>query len=116
MTQFFILWKRNNDLPPPTDPMQTVQQTEGFLGLMRHQLTDGALKEVNVFLQGDRGYAISKDVTQEMLYADLQAWLPWVSFEVHQTIPFPKGIEVSLEVQKTLAKQMQMMQQKTSLQ
>ena len=90
---------------------QTIQQTEAFLGLMRHQLTDGSLKEVHSFVQGDQGYAISKDVTQEMLYADLQASQPWVTFEVHQTVPFPKGLEVALEVQKTIAKQMQMMQQ-----
>src|SRR5579862_3527985 len=103
MTQFFVLWKRNLDLPP-FDPMQQVQQTEGFLAMMRNQLGTGSLKEVNIFLQGDRGYAVSKDVTEEKLYADLQAWLPWVSFEVHQTIPFPKGIEVSLEVQKAIVK------------
>jgi hypothetical protein len=114
MTQFFILWKRNNDVAPPTTPEQGVQQLEGFLALMRHQLTDGNLKEVHAFLRGDQGYAISKDVSQEMLFAELQAWQPFVTFEVHQTVPFPKALEMGLEVQRTLVKQMQMMQQKAS--
>ena len=109
MSHYFILWKRNNELTPPTDPKLQIQQTEGFLQLMRHQLSDGSLKEVHSFLKGDQGYAISKDVTEERLYSDLQGWLPWVTFEVHQTIPFPKGIELSLEVQKNIAKQMQAM-------
>jgi len=73
---------------------------------MRHQLSEGTLKEVHAFLRGDEGYAISKDVSEEKLYADLQAWQPWVLFEVHQTIPFPKGIEINLEVAKARAQMM----------
>jgi hypothetical protein len=108
MTQFFISWKLNNSMQPPQDPRQQVQQLEGFLGLARHQLTDGTLKEVNAFLQGDQGYAISKETaTEEKLYADLQAWQPWVQFEVHRTVPFPKAIEISLEVVKARANMMQ---------
>jgi hypothetical protein len=85
-----------------------VMQTEGFLALMRHQLTDGVLKEVQGFLQGDRGYAITKEnATEEQVYKELQAWTPWVEFEVHRTIPFPKAIEITLEVQKARAQMMQ---------
>ena len=73
---------------------------------MRHQLSQGSLREVHAFLRGDQGYAISKDVTEEKLYTDLQAWQPWVIFEVHQTVPFPKGIEISLEVAKARAQMM----------
>jgi len=106
MTQFFILWRQNNSLQPDRDPMQQVRQTEGFLALMRHQLSEGSLKEVHGFLDGDKGYAISKDVSEEKLYAELQAWLPYVTFEVHQTVPFPKAIEISLEVLKARAQMM----------
>ena len=106
MPQFFVLWRQNTSIQPAPDPMQQVKQTEGFLALMRHQLSQGTLREVHVFLRGDQGYAISKDVSEEKLYADLQAWLPWVIFEVHQTVPFPKGIEISLEVAKARAQMM----------
>ena len=107
MPQFFILWKLNSSLPPPPDPMQQVKQTEGFLALMRHQLADGHLKEVHGFLQGDQGYAISKEnATEEEIYRDLQAWMPWVQFEVHRTVPFPRAIEIGLEVQKARAQMM----------
>lgn len=87
--------------------MVQVQQTEGFLALMRHQLTDGSLREVHAFLRGDEGYAISKETaTEEQVYTDLQAWQPFVLFEVHRTVPFPKGIELTLEVQKARARMM----------
>jgi hypothetical protein len=86
--------------------MQAVKQTEGFLALMRHQLSEGSLREVHAFLRGDQGYAISKDVTEEKLYAELQAWWPYVIFEVHQTVPFPKAIEIGLEVLKARAQMM----------
>ena len=112
MPQFFILWKLNPNIPPPQDPNQQIMQTEGFLALMRHQLTDGSLKEVHAFLSGDAGYAISKDVTQEKVYSDLQAWQPWVTFEVQETVPFPKGIEIALEVQKSRARMMSAMMEK----
>ena len=107
MPQFFILWKLNNSLPPPQDPNQQVRQFEGFLALMRHQLMDGTLKEVHGFLQGDQGYAITKETaTEERLYAELQAWQPWVQFEVHRTVPFPRAIEITLDVAKSRAKMM----------
>jgi hypothetical protein len=106
MPQFFISWSLNSSIQPPQDPMQQVKQTEGFLALMRHQLSEGSFKEVHAFLDGDKGYGISKDVPIEKVYADLQAWQPWVQFEVHQTVQFPRGIEVVLEVQKARAQMM----------
>jgi len=106
MTQFFILWRENTSIQPAPDPMQQVKQTEGFLALMRHQLSEGSLREVHAFVGGDKGYAISKDVSAEKLYAELQAWFPYVTFEVHQTVPFPKAIEIGLEVLKARAQMM----------
>jgi hypothetical protein len=107
MSQFFITWKLNSSIQPPQDPMQQVQQTEGFLALMRHQLADGSLKEVHAFLRGDAGYAITKETaTEDQVYSDLQAWQPWVLFEVERTVPFPKGIELTLEVHKARARMM----------
>jgi hypothetical protein len=108
MTQFFILWKLNTAIPPPPDPMQQLQQTEGFLALMRHNLTDGSLREVHGFLEGSRGYAITKETaTEEEVYKELQAWQPWVEFEVHRTVPFPRAIELTIEVQKQRVNMMQ---------
>ncbi len=75
---------------------------------MRHQLTDGSLKEVHEFLEGGRGYAITKEnATEEQVFAELAAWSPYVEFEVHRTVPFPKAIEVLLEVQKQKLRMMQ---------
>lgn len=108
MTQFFILWKINTTIQPPEDPTREIQQTEGFLALVRHQLTDGCMREVHSFLEGGRGYAITKEnATEEDVYKDLVSWSPYVQFEVHRTVPFPKAIEVVLETQKQKARMMQ---------
>jgi hypothetical protein len=108
MTQFFILWEINTTIPPPEDPTRQVQQTEGFLAMVRHDLTDGPMKEIHGFLEGGRGYAITKEnATEEQVYAAIAAWQPYVEFEVHRTVPFPKGVEVILDVQKQRARMMQ---------
>jgi hypothetical protein len=70
---------------------------------MKAQLQAGILREVHAFLEGDRGYLITGDVAEEQLYEALQMWLPFVTFELHRTVPFPKGIELTLSATKKRA-------------
>ena len=104
MPVYFGLWTQNANLPPAQNPADNVKQTEGFLALMKAQLQSGAVKEVHAFLEGGRGYFISGDVSEEQLYEALQMWWPFVTFEVHRTIPFPRGIELSVSAAKKLAR------------
>ena len=70
-------------LPPSPNPADSVKQFEGFLTLMKAQLQSGVLKEVHVFLEGNRGYFITGDVSEEQALEIV----PFVTFEVHRTIP-----------------------------
>jgi len=102
MPVYFGLWKENA-FPPSPNPADGVKQVEGFLALMKAQLQSGVLKEVHAFLEGNRGYFITGDVTEEQVYETLQMWRPFVTFEVHRTIPFPRGIELLLTAAKKRA-------------
>ena len=103
MPVYFGLWKENANLPPSPNPADSVKQVEGFLALMKAQLQSGVVKEVHAFLEGHRGYFITGDVTEEQVYEALQMWWPFVTFELHRTIPFPRGIELTLSATKKRA-------------
>ncbi len=97
MATYFGLWKANTSLPPPPTPAEQIKQQEGFDALLRSQLKSGRLREVHAFLEGGAGYFITGDVTEEQAFEDLSIWAPFVSFELHQTIPFPKASEIVLK-------------------
>lgn len=103
MTVYFGLWQLNTNLPPPPTPQDAVRMNEGFLALVKGQLQSGVVKEVHAFLEGTRGYFISGDVPEEALFEALAMWTPFVTFEVHRTIPFPKASELILSASKKLA-------------
>jgi len=96
MATYFGLWKVNTSLPPPPTPAEQIKQQEGFDALLRGQLKSGRLREVHAFLEGGAGYFITGDVTEEQAFEDLAVWAPYVSFELHRTIPFPKASEIVL--------------------
>lgn len=106
MPVFFGLWELNTSLPPPPDPKMLVMQNEAFLGLFESHVKSGVVKEAHAFVEGNRGYFISGDVSAEALLEALAAWSPFVTFEIHQTVKFPKPIEISIAVAKHRAAMM----------
>ena len=103
MPVFFGLWKLNSSLPTPPDPKMAVRLNEAFLTLYQAQTKSGDIKEVHAFLEGDCGYFISGDVSAERLAENITAWYPYVTFEIHQTVKFPKPIETAIAVAKQRA-------------
>lgn len=106
MPVFFGLWELNTNLPPPPDPKMLVMQNEAFLALFQAHVKSGIVKEAHAFVGGDRGYFISGDVSPDALLEALTAWAPYVKFEIHQTVKFPKPIEMSIAVAKQRAAMM----------
>lgn len=106
MASYFGLWKFNFAIPPPADPNMGVQQYEAFLVQMKAQLQSGALKEVHEFIQGGAGYFITGDVSPEKALELTSSWEPWVTFELHQTVKFPRPIEMQIELWKARAAMM----------
>lgn len=97
MTTYFGLWKANYNLPPPPTPAEQVKQQEAFDALLRAQLKSGRVREVHAFLEGGAGYFITGDVSEEEAFQDLALWAPYVTFELHRTVPFPKASELTLK-------------------
>ena len=106
MTVFFGLWKDNPNIPPPAAPSDQVKQFEGFAAAIKMQKQSGDLKEVHAFPGTSSGYFISGDVSAERLDQDLELFIPWVIFEVHQTIPIEKALENAVNAAKMRASQM----------
>ncbi len=80
-----------------------VAQNEAFLHLMQSQLQSGLLKEAHAFLEADRGYFVTGDHPPEKVLEALAAWSPWVTFELHQTVKFPRPIEIAISIAKQRA-------------
>lgn len=106
MSSYFGLWSANRAIQPPADPNASVQQFEGFLALIKSQIQSGVLKEVHEFLEGGRGYFITGDHPTEKIYEALAAWSPFVTFELHETVKFPKPLEVAVAIWKQRAAMM----------
>lgn len=106
MPSYFGLWKFSLAIPPSPDPNMGVKQFEAFLGQMKGQLQSGALKEVHEFIQGGSGYFITGDLSPEKALELTTSWSPWVTFELHQTVKFPRPIEIQIEVWKARAAMM----------
>jgi hypothetical protein len=106
MSTFFGLWKLNANIQPPADPNMGVMQNEAFLALFQAHVKSGIVKEAHAFLEGDRGYFISGDVSADALQEALASWYPYVTFEIHQTVKFPKPIETSIKIAKQRAAMM----------
>ncbi|MFZ1023232.1 MAG: hypothetical protein WAN87_03770 [Thermoplasmata archaeon] len=93
-------------MPPPPDPKMLVMQNEAFFALFQAHVKSGIVKEAHAFLDGDRGYFISGDVSPEALQEAIASWYPYITFEIHQTVKFPKPIENSIKVAKQRAAMM----------
>jgi hypothetical protein len=106
MPTYFGLWKLNYAIQPADDPNMTVRQLEGFLAQITAQMKSGALKEVHEFLEGGRGYFLTGEQSPEKVLETLAAFSPWVTFEVHQTVKFPKPLEISIAIAKQRAAMM----------
>ena len=103
MPTYFGTWKFNTALPLPPDPKFSVRQSEGFLALLKQQMQSGIIKEAYSFLEGNMGYFVTGDVSEEKLHEALLYWSPYVFFEVHRTVSLTRSIEMLIEVQRRQA-------------
>lgn len=103
MPTYFGLWKINYATPLSPDPAMAIPMFERFLAQMKGQIASGLLKEIHEFLGGGAGYLITGDHPKEKVAATLAAWAPFVLFELHETIPVTKSLELALAEAKQRA-------------
>jgi hypothetical protein len=96
MPSYFGLWKINLSIPPPANPADQVAQMKGFLDLIKAHIKAGIVKEAYGFIEGNAGYFLTGDLPDEQLTEAFAMWAPYVTFELHRTIPFPKFNELTL--------------------
>jgi hypothetical protein len=105
MPTYFGLWHFHGEMLGP-DPEMQAKMFEAFVALYKSQVQSGAIKESHAFLEGDHGYFISGDISHEKLLMTVQQWLPFVTFEIHQTVKFPEPIENNIAIAKARAAMM----------
>jgi hypothetical protein len=103
MPTYFGTWTFNTALPPPPDPKFSVRRSEGFLTLLKQQMQSGIIKEAYSFLEGNVGYFVTGDLSEEKLHEALLSYSPYVSFEIHRTVSLTRSIEMLIEVQRRQA-------------
>jgi hypothetical protein len=96
MPTYFGLWKENMNIQPPANPADQIAQTKAFLELIKAHLKSGILKEAHGFVEGHAGYFITGDLPDEQLAENFAMWTPYITFELHRTVPFPKFLELGL--------------------
>ena len=103
MTTYFGIWKLNTNIQPPADPKVELQMNLAFQGMIKRDLESGVVKEAYTFLEGEKGYFLTGDVTEEKLHESLLQWSPYVAFELHRTIPLVKSIENAVNISRARA-------------
>ena len=102
MTSYFGLWKVETSLQP-TDPKLAMQLYMAFQAQVKSYLESGDLKETNSFLEGNAGYFISGDVSEEKMHELLLNYTPFLTFEIHKTVPVSQTIEKLIGISKMRA-------------
>jgi len=103
MPTYFGIWKFNTALSTPPDPKFSVRQSEGFLTLLKQQMQSGIFKEAYSFLEGNMGYFVTGDVSEEKLHEALLFYEPYCTFELHRTVSLTRSIEMLIDVQRRQA-------------
>ncbi len=81
-------------IQPPASPADQIAQAKGFLEVIKAQMKAGVLKEAHGFIEGNAGYFVTGDLPDEQQAENFAMWTPYVTFELHRTIPFPKAVEI----------------------
>ena len=102
MTTYFGLWKVEPSIAPQ-DPRMAMQLYSAFQSKVKRDIDSGLVKESNSFLEGNAGYFITGDITEEKLHELLLNYTPYLTFEVHRTIPVFKTLENLIAISRERA-------------
>jgi hypothetical protein len=105
MPIYFGLWKANLSIQPPANSVDQIARARAFLELIKVHLKSGMLKEAYGFLEGDAGYFVTGDISDEQVAELLAMWSPFVTFELRRTIPAPRFNEILLSATEKRAGQ-----------
>lgn len=96
MARFLVLWRMNLSAPWPTDPIEALKLNEMMWAAIDGFMKEGVIEDFGNFPDATSGYAIGKgDATD--IYKRLNVFLPYMSAEVHEIIPYEKGKELVRE-------------------
>ena len=77
-----------------------------FQAQIKSNLESGDLKESNSFLEGNEGYFITGDISDERVHELLLNFTPFLTFQVHKTVPASQTLEKLIGIAKQRATMM----------
>ena len=91
MARFHVSW-RINTLSWPKDVQMAMQLNEALWAVTDDSMKKGLVKDYGVFPGGESGFLIGEGETIDV-YKAVNMFIPWVSCEAHEIIPYEKQKE-----------------------
>ena len=104
MTSFFGTYKTN--FTPGVDPKVHLELLKQHRDLLNEEFKSGVLKEAHQYIEGNGGWFVTGDISDEKLYEVVATWSPYVEIELHKTIPLQRAMDLSVQSQTNLIRTM----------
>ena len=101
MSRYLVLY-RANPANWPTDPKQVLAQLERVAAGTNYLFKEGVLREVG-WITPQEGYAIFEADSKEKVLELVQPFFPYYSQDIHEIVPWEKGIQAILAGAKAAA-------------
>ena len=94
MGRFLLLWRVNWDRWPVQDLSKHLEMNEKLWKVMDDLMKKGIVKDYGIFPEGESGFLIGEG-DAITVFKNASMFVPYVSSEVHEIIPFEKQKEIT---------------------
>jgi hypothetical protein len=91
LSRFYVRYSPNPKHPFKT-PEERAKQVPLILGMFKADMQAGVFKDFGMCMEGCSGYIIFEEDNEEALFAHLQKWQPYVSFDTKQVQTIDEAI------------------------
>ncbi|MCJ7770549.1 hypothetical protein MUP37_03110 [Candidatus Bathyarchaeota archaeon] len=92
MARFLVSWHLNT-ASWPMDLQKSLEMNETLWAVMDDLMKKGLVKDYGVFPDGESGYLVAEGQATDV-FMSVNMFIPYVSCEVHEIIPFEKQKEI----------------------
>jgi hypothetical protein len=93
VARFHLSWRLNTASWPVGDPQKTLELNETLWAVMDDLMKKGLVKDYGIFPDGESGFLIGEGEAADV-YMSVNMFIPYVSCEVQEIIPFEKQKEL----------------------
>ena len=98
MGRYLVLWRVNFDRWP-MDPSKSLELNETLWTVMDDLMKKGLVKDYGIFPEAESGFLIGEGEVND-IFKSVNMFIPYVSCEVHEVVPYKKQKEIVRELFK----------------